>query len=56
MLDGQHVLLDSRRGTVTLNYEVYSNTYFSFGLLYPRQRVTLQRRVSAAWTTNAAPA
>jgi len=56
VLDGQHVLLDSRRGTVTLNYEVYSNTYFAFGLLYPRQRVTLQGRVSAAWTTKAASA
>lgn len=54
VLDGQHVLLDSRRGTVALNYEVYSNTYFAFGLLYPRQRMTLQRRVSAAWTTKSA--
>jgi len=56
VLAGQHVLLDSRRGAVTLNYEVYSNTYFAFGLLYPRKSVTLQRRVSAAWSASAAPA
>lgn len=52
VLNGQHVLLDSRCGAVTLDYEVYSNTYFAFGLLYPKRRATLQRRVTAAWTTD----
>lgn len=50
VLSGQHVLLDSRRGAVTLNYEVYSNTYSAFALLFPKKRATLQRRVSAAWS------
>lgn len=54
VLNGQHVLLDSRRGSVTLNYEVYSNTYFAFGLLYPKKLAALQRRVTTAWTMDGA--
>lgn len=49
VLTGQHVVLEPRRGAVALHYEVYSNSYCAFALLYPKPRVALQRRVSAAW-------
>lgn len=48
---GQHVLLDSARGAHTLEYEVFSNTYAVFALLYPKQRSVLRKRVRLEWTT-----
>ena len=47
---GDHVLLDSARGAQTLKYEVFSNTYAVFVLLYPKQHHGLGKRVRLAWT------
>lgn len=47
---GEHVLLDSARGAQILKYEVFSNTYAVFALLYPKQRRGMGTRVRLAWT------
>jgi hypothetical protein len=43
------VTVDSRRGPVRLDYEVYSNTYRAFVLLMPHRRVTLGAPVRTVW-------
>jgi hypothetical protein len=49
VLAGSVTTIDSRRGAVQLDYEVYSNAYQAFVLLLPRHRVTLTRPVRALW-------
>lgn len=49
VLTGSVTTIDSRRGAVELDYEVYSNTYRAFVLLLPRRRVTLGKPIRARW-------
>lgn len=49
---GEHVLLDSARGSRVLHYEVFSNTYAVFVLLYPSRRSILRKRVRLEWATS----
>lgn len=49
--DGTIVLPDTRRGSVEMIYEVYSNTYQIFALIYPRPRFNIRRSVRAEWTS-----
>jgi IrrE N-terminal-like domain len=46
---GSMTLTDTRRGSTVMNYEVYSNTYRAFALLFPRPRLDLRRPVRAEW-------
>jgi IrrE N-terminal-like domain len=48
---GEYALLDSRRGSKTLQYEVYSNTYAVFALLYPKPKFTRRKTVRAEWSS-----
>ncbi len=43
--EGDLVLTDSRRGAVPMEYEVFSNGYFSFALLRPRRVIKWPRAV-----------
>jgi hypothetical protein len=49
VLAGSITTIDSRRGPVQLDYEVYSNTHRAFVLLLPRHRVTLGKPARALW-------
>lgn len=53
VIAGQMDVPDTRRGRVELDYEVFSNTYRVFALLFRRQRLQLGKRVSALWTPEA---
>lgn len=50
---GEYVLLDSRRGAQRMTFEVYSNTYFAFALLYPARRHVLRKQIRLQWTPTA---
>lgn len=50
ILTGDVTTGDSAKGRVTLDYEVYSNTYQCFILLAPRSRITIAASVRAAWS------
>lgn len=50
VVPGTITLPDTRRGSIEMNYEVYSNTYRVFALLYPRPRLDIRRKVRAEWT------
>jgi hypothetical protein len=41
---------DSATGRITLNYEIYSNSYQCFVLLTPHRRIAIGTPVRAAWT------
>jgi hypothetical protein len=43
--DGSVMLEDTRRGAVEMNYEVFSNSFFSFALIAPKVRVRVPARV-----------
>lgn len=47
--EGEYTLLDSIKGAAQLRYEVFSNSYASFALLYPKPRMTIKRKVRAEW-------
>jgi hypothetical protein len=47
---GEFTVLDSRKGSVNLSFEVYSNTYVVFALLFAKPRFTLRQAVRAEWT------
>jgi hypothetical protein len=51
VLAGELTTVDSRKGTVRLDYEVYSNTHLAFALLTPHRRLTLGTPVRAIWST-----
>jgi hypothetical protein len=46
---GTIMLPETRRGSALMNYEVYSNTYQIFALVYPRPRLDIRRPVRAEW-------
>lgn len=39
----------SAHGSIQLEYEVFSNTYGVFALVYPRRRIKVRRQVRAEW-------
>jgi hypothetical protein len=49
VLSGELMTTDSRRGTVKLDYELYSNTHRVFVLLIPHRRLMIGRQVRAEW-------
>lgn len=49
VLDGTVRLEDSRRGPITLRFEVFSNTYRVFALIYAKPRLDLRARTRAEW-------
>ncbi len=51
VVEGDMVLPDSRRGAVVMEYEVFSNTYFSFALLRPKRLVRLPHAVRVLSST-----
>jgi hypothetical protein len=49
VIPGTITLADSQRGPTEMNYEVYSNTYRVFALIFPRPRLDIRRPVRAEW-------
>lgn len=49
VISGEIATIDSRRGIVRLDYELFCNTYLVFALLMPQRRLVLGRRVRAEW-------
>ena len=52
ILTGDVIASDTSRGKVSLDYEVYSNTYQSFVLLTPHRRLSVGTPVRAAWSSS----
>lgn len=50
VLDGTIRLADSKRGPITLRFEVFSNTYRVFALIYAKPRFDLRSRTRAEWS------
>ena len=49
VVSGELAAIDSRRGRVQLDYELFSNTYLAFVLIMPHRRLVLGRQVRAEW-------
>lgn len=53
LITGHMTVPDTKRGRVTFDYEIFSNTYRAFALLFRSQRLQLGKKVSALWTPQA---
>lgn len=49
VVEGTIVLPDTQRGPAEMIYEVYSNTYRIFALIYPRPRFGIRRSARTEW-------
>lgn len=49
VITGAITLPNTKRGSNEMAYEVYSNTYRVFALIYPRPRFDIRGMVRAEW-------
>jgi hypothetical protein len=49
---GQLAAVPTKRGSVRMNYEIYSNTYAAFLLLYPHRMLVIGPRLRVQWSTS----
>lgn len=50
VLEGTVRVAESKRGETEMSFEVFSNTYQAFALIYPRPRFDIRPRVRAEWS------
>jgi len=50
IVTGELMVTDTKRGSTRMDYEIHSNTYAAFTLLYPHRMFVLKPRLRARWS------